>query len=410
MNVSPIPSSRQVTQADAQVWLRYWRDERNSAALYGALAAAEKSARRARTYARLAELEARHANLWAERLHEAGIVLPPFQASWQTRLLTWLARQLGTAVVLPRIAALEQAEAEGYLGYVEGRLFEEEQENAMLLAQLSQREVSEFFKKVILKLRKTVLFIIGGALFTISLLLARNVQLEGLFFGLLTGVFVGPVMHYLLGKVLIALPFGRIWCGWACWTAALVDQLPYRKSAGWLPKHYRRGRYLHLFGSLGLVLVLFFGFGYREGALGQSAASWFVLGNLLYWLTAVVLAIVLKDNRAFCKYACPVSVLLKVTSRPALLKVSGDAQACLDCASQACTTLCPMDIEIPKYIKAGKRVLATECILCQHCIAVCPPNTLGLSFGFDLGGEDLLEERPQLGKGSRQEAGTRGPP
>jgi hypothetical protein len=35
---------------------------------------------------------------------------------------------------------------------------------------------------------------------------------------------------------------------------------------------------------------------------------------------------------------------------------------------------------------------------------------LGLSFGFDLGGEDLLEERPQLGKGSRQEAGTRGPP
>jgi ferredoxin-type protein NapH len=157
-------------------------------------------------------------------------------------------------------------------------------------------------------------------------------------------------------------------------------------------------RYLHFFASLSLVVALFFGFGYREGALGQSAASWFVVGNAFYWLAAVVLAVVLKDNRAFCKYLCPVSVLLKVTSRPALLKVSGDAQACLECAFQACTTLCPMDIEIPEYIKAGKRVLATECILCQHCIAVCPPNTLGLSFGLDLGGEDFLEERSQPGK------------
>jgi hypothetical protein len=64
----------------------------------------------------------------------------------------------------------------------------EEQENAALLKDLSQHEVTEFFKKLILRLRKTVLLVLGATLFTVSLLLARNVQLEGLFFGLQAAV------------------------------------------------------------------------------------------------------------------------------------------------------------------------------------------------------------------------------
>jgi len=38
-------------------------------------------------------------------------------------------------------------------------------------------------------------------------------------------------------------------------------------------------------------------------------------------------------------------------------------------------------------------VLSTECILCQACIAVCPEQTLGLAFGVDRGGKEVLRAR-----------------
>jgi ferredoxin len=54
-----------------------------------------------------------------------------------------------------------------------------------------------------------------------------------------------------------------------------------------------------------------------------------------------------------------------------------------------------MDIRISDYILNNQRVLSTECSLCQTCITVCAPDALKLSFGFDLGGRELLREREQ---------------
>jgi ferredoxin-type protein NapH len=84
-------------------------------------------------------------------------------------------------------------------------------------------------------------------------------------------------------------------------------------------------------------------------------------------------------------------VPLKVTSRFSLLKIGGQAAKCNDC--DACEKMCPMDVRISDYILNGERVLSTECSLCQTCITVCAKDVLQLSFGFDLGGKDLLRER-----------------
>jgi ferredoxin-type protein NapH len=46
---------------------------------------------------------------------------------------------------------------------------------------------------------------------------------------------------------------------------------------------------------------------------------WIIVGNLLYYAVGIGLAYALKDNRAFCKYVCPVTVPLKITSRFSLL-------------------------------------------------------------------------------------------
>ena len=211
----------------------------------------------------------------------------------------------------------------------------------------------------------------------------ENTQIEGFFFGLLAGVFQMAVFHYLIAKIFGPLLFGRMWCGWACWTATVLDLLPFTRPTGRLPGRWGWLRYLHLGLSLGLVLLLFYGFGYRDGAAGQQAVIWFLVGNALYYAVGIGLAYALKDNRAFCKYVCPVSVPLKLTSRFSLLKIGGSADLCNDCG--ACTKLCPMDIRIPEYILSGRRVLSTECILCQTCTTACAKDALKLTFGFDVG-------------------------
>ncbi|UCH25525.1 MAG: 4Fe-4S binding protein [Trueperaceae bacterium] len=368
--------------------------ERNSSVLYRGLAQLERNPRQAALLSRLAETEEQHAEIWVERLVALGVVPARVRVRWRVRLLLYLARWIDPAVALPRAAALERLEADGYLEQLETEeLTQGERRNAELLAHLGHDEFGEFLKKLILKGRRYGILVLGLSLFGASLWLARNVQLEGFFLGLFGGVLVGPVLHYLIAKILVPLPFGRIWCGWACWTGALLDQLPYRQSAGWLRGPWPRLRYLHFGLCLGVAAGLVFGLGWSGGVLGRTAALWFALGNVLYWTAGVTLALLTKDNRAFCKYLCPVSVILKVTARPALLKVAGVAEACRSCPSKACTSHCPMDIQIPEYILAGQRVLSTECILCQYCVSICPPNTLTLSFGLDVSRSDRIEVR-----------------
>ena len=240
--------------------------------------------------------------------------------------------------------------------------------------------------------RRLTLFLVGLFLIGFAIFLGQeNTQIEGFFFALLAGVFQMALTHYLIAKIVGPLFIGRMWCGWACWTAMVLDLLPFTRSSGWLPARWGWLRYIHFGVSLALVLLLWFGFGFRAGAVGQTAVLWFIIGNILYYLVGIILAYALKDNRAFCKYICPITVPLKFTSRFAVLKIAGRSEECNSCG--ACEKTCPMDIRISEYITSGKRVLSTECTLCQTCITVCPKSTLKLSFGFDLGGKDLLRSR-----------------
>jgi polyferredoxin len=240
--------------------------------------------------------------------------------------------------------------------------------------------------------RRLTLFLVGLFLVGFAIFMGHeNSQLEGFLFGLLTGIVQMGVIHYMIAKIFGPLLFGRLWCGWACWTVMALDLLPFKRSSGRLPGKWGWLRYLHFALSLSLVLLLVYVVGFRDGAAGTAAVTWFIIGNLAYYAIGIGLAYALKDNRAFCKYLCPVSVPLKVTSRFSLLKIGGDAAKCNDCG--ACAKMCPMDVRIPEYVKAGQRVLSTECSLCQTCTTVCARDALKLSFGFDLGGKDLLQAR-----------------
>ncbi|HWI63167.1 MAG TPA: 4Fe-4S dicluster domain-containing protein [Symbiobacteriaceae bacterium] len=240
-------------------------------------------------------------------------------------------------------------------------------------------------------LGRRVALILIGILLIATAAGGENMQLEGFFFSLLGGVFQGALMHYLIAKFFGPLLFGRLWCGWACWTVMVLDLLPFQRSPGRVPGKWGWLRYAHFALSLTIALVLFFGFGFRSGATGRIAIYWYLAGNTLYYVTGIVLAYALKDNRAFCKYVCPVAVPLKLGARLSLLKVKGDAAACTDCG--ACVKACPMDIKVSDYHKQGLRVMSTECSLCQTCITACNSGALKLTAGLDAAGPELLRER-----------------
>ncbi len=226
----------------------------------------------------------------------------------------------------------------------------------------------------------------------LGLLMKENMQLEGFFFYLLSGLFAGSVIHYLVAKVFGPVLFGRGYCGWACWTAMVLDYLPFKRNdEGRIAAKWEILRYVHFGISLSLVLILWFVYRYRPTTTGSSDLAWLLVGNTLYFVSAIIIAYMLKDNRAFCKYICPITVILKMTSRFSFLKIEGDQEKCTQCGT--CVKACPMSINIQKYVNNGKRVLSTECIFCLTCTTVCPEGILADTFKMDMGGKEYIQRK-----------------
>jgi len=246
-------------------------------------------------------------------------------------------------------------------------------------------------------IRIATIFLISLLLFGLACILGRqNFQIEGFFFYLLTGAFGGVIVHFIVGKIIGPIFAGRSWCSWGCWTLMVLDLLPFKKSSGWKQGTIAKLKYLHLILSLALVAVMVFGFKYVLHDPHQApdqpglmkALYWFLIGNGFYYLSGIILAVQLKDNRAFCKYLCPVSVLLKFSNLFSILRIKGNKEKCARC--NTCVEHCPFNIDIPRYIEQGTRVKSSECVMCMKCISVCPEKALCSSIGFDVVTRDYL--------------------
>ena len=110
---SDAPSDRP-PQPD-QSWDEHYRDERDAAYLYRALAAVETDADRKELFQKLARVEDRHVERWAELFAQGGRPLPPYATARRTRLLAWIAGRFGTSLILPLMLAEEGREVQAYL-------------------------------------------------------------------------------------------------------------------------------------------------------------------------------------------------------------------------------------------------------------------------------------------------------
>ena len=148
----------------------------------------------------------------------------------------------------------------------------------------------------------------------------------------------------------------------------VLDFLPYkqpeqpRKNFGWI-------RYITFSLSLVFVASLFL----AHVSNMERIMFWsFIIGNLLYYAVGIILAFYFRDNRAFCKYICPVAVFLKPASYFSVLRIKCDKSKCISCGK--CRRVCPMDVDITD--NSRKRLNGTECILCLECVKNCPKKAL----------------------------------
>ena len=218
--------------------------------------------------------------------------------------------------------------------------------------------------------RRIVQLLVGSyMLIYLGLISGENMQLEGFWYYLFTGVFEAATIHYAVAKIFGPLIFGRGWCGYACWTAMVLDFLPYKTPRNGRRKNLEKIRYFTFILSLVFVSSLFLlGVGNLERIMFWS----FLVGNILYYTVGIALAFGLKDNRAFCKYICPITVFLKPSSYFSLLRIKCNKDKCISCGK--CRRVCPMDVDVTD--NSRKRVNGTECILCMECVKNCPKDAL----------------------------------
>ena len=92
------------------------RLERDAILLYDALAGIEKDPLRAAAFHRIAGNERRHAEVWAAKLRDAGVDVPPARSRPRPRVavIVVLARVFGTKAVSDLVTALEGDEEDAY--------------------------------------------------------------------------------------------------------------------------------------------------------------------------------------------------------------------------------------------------------------------------------------------------------
>lgn len=134
--------------APPHIWLHHLEDEADAAFLYRELAGAEPDPGKAEIYRKLAGVEDRHVEMWRKLLAENGHSVGVPSPSRGARFRAWLARRLGSGILLPMLLEEEGREVKGYLNLYREQpdaaagptalvLAKESKEHAETLAQMS---------------------------------------------------------------------------------------------------------------------------------------------------------------------------------------------------------------------------------------------------------------------------------
>ncbi|ABM81206.1 4Fe-4S binding protein [Hyperthermus butylicus] len=222
----------------------------------------------------------------------------------------------------------------------------------------------------------------------------------------------GPAPESIVAVLIVVAIYsvlGRFFCGWVC-PMDLLFSLFERKLAG--PRAPPQSR-PHMAGKVEKMIPLammavyivlsvrlgqpfFTTYSPVAGATKLGSAIVKILfnipgaaiGSIMAWATITGFALIVNIaaehvfgvKRLWCRYICPIGNLYGyVMNRysPLVLKVR-HADQCRGC--MLCSMVCPMGIDVAKYVGEGRDVRDYRCFHCGRCAEVCPWGVLSLGF------------------------------
>jgi len=182
--------------------------------------------------------------------------------------------------------------------------------------------------------------------------------------------------------------FGSASCGYVC-PFGLFQDLLYKispfKGKGQLPKMLRYSKYFILLIFVILIPYLghfpgFCAYICPSGSLGAGiplvinhAGYRADIGITFIWklfLLTLLIAYGLREQRPFCRYICPLGLILGFMNRFSIYQINLKPHTCRACKVCTPSNSCPMGLELPKQINS------IDCIKCGECIKPCPFNAI----------------------------------
>lgn len=189
--------------------------------------------------------------------------------------------------------------------------------------------------------------------------------------------------------------FGRATCAYFCpfgfFQEILYSISPWKEREFHLPRQFRALKWFNLIFFV-LIIPLF--------DLAQGFCAWICpsglimagipilsaneslrssIGVTFYWklaLSTIFIIHFMKEKRAFCRYVCPLGLILGFFNKISLFQISLDKSKCVSCS--LCKQSCPMGLD-PRF-----QINSIECIKCGDCVRVCPSKISALEHKFSL--------------------------
>ncbi len=119
-----------------------------------------------------------------------------------------------------------------------------------------------------------------------------------------------------------------------------------------------------------IIIATFFTGNYFFETIDPFKAIFSQKGNTVQWILAVILILTsLVIYRPFCRFICPLAVLMNLTGKFTIFKINKACEKCTDCGMGK--KVCPVNAIDDKC-----KVDESECIRCGKCIESCPKKCL----------------------------------
>jgi polyferredoxin len=236
------------------------------------------------------------------------------------------------------------------------------------------------------KVRRSVLMLFSLAFPITYKYLSPYIPVDGAANGIITGSLLFFILLFIL-----ALYFGRAFCGWVCpaagmqeWSFSIKNDKAKGGRLNWI-------KYFIWVPWLGAIIALtIFAGGYTKINIfhlidyGISVSQ--PLDFIMYFIVVgiILLLSLTAGKRAFCHYGCwiaPFMVIgdkIKGFLRLPSLHLKAESARCTRC--HICNERCPMSLPVEDMVQSGS-MKNSECVLCGHCVDTCPANAIAYSWG-----------------------------